>query len=45
MAERSYAGGTSIFPLPGMTIGDMLDSTAAEYPANEAVVSVHHDIR
>jgi fatty-acyl-CoA synthase len=45
MAECSYAGGTPIFPLQGMTIGDMLDSTAAEYPADEAVVSVYQEIR
>jgi fatty-acyl-CoA synthase len=45
MDGHSYASGTSSFPLLGMTIGEMLDSIAARYPENEAVVSVHQDIR
>ncbi|MDP3396212.1 MAG: AMP-binding protein [Methanoregula sp.] len=45
MIEGSYASGTSTFPLLGRTIGEMIDSIAAKYPDNEAVVSVHQDIR
>jgi len=45
MVEGSYASGTSTVPLLGMTIGEMVDSIAAKYPDNEAIVSVHQDIR
>jgi len=45
MDERSYASGTSTFPLLGMTMGDMLNSIVARYPETEAVVSVHQGIR
>lgn len=45
MIEGSYTCGTSEFPLLGMTIGEMVDSIAEKYPDNEAVVSVHQNIR
>ncbi len=45
MVEGSYASGTSSFPLLGMTIGEMVNSIAEKYPENEAVVSVHQNIR
>ncbi|WP_074454263.1 AMP-binding protein [Marinobacter sp. X15-166B] len=41
----SYTSGTSTTPLLGMTIGDMLDRTAARYPDTEALVCLHQDIR
>ncbi|WP_292367574.1 AMP-binding protein [Methanoregula sp. UBA64] len=41
----SYTCGTAEYPLLGMTIGEMLDVIAAKYPDNEAVVSVHQNIR
>jgi fatty-acyl-CoA synthase len=43
--EGSYTCGTSAFPLLGMTIGEMLASIAEKYPDNEAIVSVHENIR
>ncbi|HSA37835.1 MAG TPA: AMP-binding protein [Methanoregula sp.] len=45
MIEGSYTCGTSAVPLLGMTIGEMVDSIAGKYPDNEAVVSVHQNIR
>jgi fatty-acyl-CoA synthase len=45
MVEGSYTCGTSAVPLLGMTIGEMVDSIAAKYPENEAIVSVHENIR
>lgn len=41
----SYTSGTSSTPLLGMTIGEMLDRTAAIYPDTEALVCLHQDIR
>ncbi|NWN92379.1 AMP-binding protein [Marinobacter adhaerens] len=41
----SYTSGTSSTPLLGMTIGEMLDRTAARYPDTEALVCLHQDIR
>jgi fatty-acyl-CoA synthase len=41
----SYTSGTSDSPLLGMTIGEMLDRTAAKYPNTEALVCLHQDIR
>ena len=41
----SYTSGTSSTPLLGMTIGEMLDRTAAKYPDTEALVCLHQDIR
>ncbi|WP_148861629.1 AMP-binding protein [Marinobacter fonticola] len=41
----SYTSGTSETPLLGMTIGDMLDRTAAQFPDTEALVALHQDIR
>jgi fatty-acyl-CoA synthase len=37
----SYLSGTSEKPLLGITIGDMLDETAARFPNNDALI-VHH---
>ncbi|TAJ44465.1 AMP-binding protein [Methanofollis fontis] len=45
MVTGSYACGTSNIPLMGETIGAMLNRIAAEYPENEALVSVHQNIR
>jgi len=45
MIEGSYTCGTSAVPLLGMTIGEMVDSIATKYPDNEAVVSVHDNVR
>lgn len=41
----SYTCGTATEPLIGMTIGDAFDQTVAQYPDNEAIVSVHQQIR
>ncbi len=41
----SYTCGISDKPLLGITIGDMLDQTAAKYPDNEALVVKHQNIR
>jgi len=41
----SYVSGTSTQPLLGLTIGEMLDQTAEKYPENEAVISVHQNVR
>src|SRR5512137_404175 len=45
MIEGSYTCGTSAVPLLGMTIGEMVDSIATKYPDNEALVSVHNNVR
>ncbi len=45
MIEGSYTCGTSAVPLLGMTIGEMVDSIATKYPDNEALVSVHDNVR
>jgi fatty-acyl-CoA synthase len=45
MVEGSYASGTSTFPPLGMPIGKMLNNITAKYPENEALVSVHQNIR
>ncbi|HUU76498.1 MAG TPA: AMP-binding protein [Methanoregulaceae archaeon] len=45
MDSGSYDCGISSYPLLGVTIGDMLNSIAQKFPDNEAVVSVHQDIR
>ncbi|EJG07672.1 AMP-dependent synthetase and ligase [Methanofollis liminatans DSM 4140] len=45
MVTGSYACGHSVKPLMGETIGDMLNRIAARYPDNEAMVSVHQNIR
>ena len=45
MIEGSYASGTSTIPLLGMSIGEMLNSIVTKYPENEAIVSVHQNIR
>jgi fatty-acyl-CoA synthase len=41
----SYTSGTSDVPLLGLTIGDLLDRIAAQYPDNEALVSRHQRLR
>ena len=45
MMNKSYVSGTSDSPLLGLTIGEMLDITATRYPANEALVVRHQNIR
>jgi len=45
MVEGSYACGTSVLPLQGITVGEMLNRIAAKYPDSEALVSVHQNIR
>jgi len=45
MVTGSYACGHSVKPLMGETIGGMLNRIAARYPDNEAIVSVHQNIR
>ena len=45
MDKGSYTCGTSEFPLMGMTMGEMIDHIAAQYPETEAIVSVHQNIR
>ena len=45
MPLASYAQGASAIPLLGETIGDNLDRLARLFPGNEAVVSVHQDVR
>ena len=41
----SYTSGIAEKPLLGMTIGDMLDRTAQQFPDNEALVCLHQHIR
>ena len=41
----SYTSGTAEVPLLGMTIGEMLDRTAEQFPDNEALVCLHQGIR
>ena len=43
--RMSYMSGASEKPLLGVTIGDMFDQTAAQYPDNEALVSRHQKLR
>ena len=45
MDLRSYDCGTSMYPLLGLTIGEMLEAVSARVPGTEAVVSVHQGIR
>lgn len=45
MTKLSYVSGTSDKPLLGITIGDMFDRIAAQYPDNEALVSRHQGLR
>lgn len=45
MNKLSYTCGVSDQPLIGMTIGDMLDQTAEQYPNNDALVVCHQNIR
>jgi len=45
MVEGSYTCGMSDVPLLGITVGEMVNATAAKYPDTEAVVSVHQNIR
>ncbi|MDD3622932.1 MAG: AMP-binding protein [Methanofollis sp.] len=45
MVTGSYACGHSGLSLMGETIGAMLNRIAARYPENEALVSVHQNIR
>ncbi|PSF04730.1 AMP-binding protein [Marinobacter fuscus] len=41
----SYTSGTAEVPLLGLTIGEMLDRTASQYPDTEALVCLHQSIR
>ncbi len=43
--RMSYTSGASEKPLLGVTIGDMFDQTAEQYPDNEALVSRHQNLR
>lgn len=43
--NMSYACGISTEPLLGQTIGEAFEQTVSQYPNNEAVVSVHQNIR
>src|SRR6266581_2885287 len=43
--KPSYAHGVSTRPLIGKTMGDLLDEMAAEFAANEALVSVFENDR
>ena len=45
MVEASYATGISDLPLIGKTIGAMLNDIVARYPENDALISLHQDIR
>jgi fatty-acyl-CoA synthase len=45
MTKLSYVSGMSDKPLLGITIGDMFDRIAAQYPDNEALVSRHQGLR
>jgi fatty-acyl-CoA synthase len=44
-SARSYAQGLGETPLLGRTIGEDLERTVARFPAREALVSVHQDLR
>lgn len=41
----SYASGASSIPLLGQTIGQRLQETVAQYPQQEALVSIHQNYR
>ena len=41
----SYAYGTSQQPLLGMTIGDKFDQACLQYADQDAVISVHQNVR
>lgn len=43
--QLSYISGISTKPLLGITIGDMLDDTAARFPQHDALIVHHQDIR
>jgi fatty-acyl-CoA synthase len=46
MSEQlSYVSGISSIPLLGQTIGEMFEETAAKFPDNDALISVHQNIR
>ena len=40
----SYTSGASAQPLLGITIGDMLDQTAARFPTDDALIVLHQNI-
>jgi len=42
---KSYVHGTGPEPLMALTVGDVLDRAAAEFPKHDAVVVPHQDIR
>jgi hypothetical protein len=43
--RRSYTSGTSAIPLLGLTIGDMFDQVAQNYPDHPALISRQQNIR
>ncbi|HEV2654602.1 MAG TPA: AMP-binding protein [Ktedonobacteraceae bacterium] len=43
--QWSYASGTSDTPLLGLTIGDMFDQTAEQYPDNPALIARQQNVR
>jgi fatty-acyl-CoA synthase len=45
MGRPSYSSGASEKPLIGETIGAHVDRIASAHPENEAIVSVHQDVR
>ena len=45
MSRPSYSSGIGDIPLLGETIGACVDRVAAAFPENEAVVSVHQNVR
>ncbi len=45
LQQLSYASGTGDLALLGITIGDMFDRTATNYPDNDALISRHQGLR
>ncbi|MEZ7499154.1 AMP-binding protein [Flavobacterium sp. Arc3] len=45
MKKYSYTSGISDEPLLGLTIGEAFEETVSRFPKNEAVVSMHQNIR
>lgn len=43
--QLSYLNGASEAPLLGMTIGELLDRSVAQYPDNDALISRHQQLR
>ena len=45
MNKMSYISGVSDEPLLGLTIGEAFDQTVSNFPDNDAIISVHQNIR